>query len=119
MRVERISFQSLLIHLWKLIFLVYNLCFSISILQEVSFPNCFVFSFLFRIVDYSTFIPLEFNLVFTKTSYLKTNVCYEDLFYPTFSYSPELIDLLLTALENPVKYVEENMEQKVSVPVSL
>ncbi|XP_066095317.1 L-seryl-tRNA(Sec) kinase [Saccopteryx bilineata] len=26
--------------------------------------------------------------------------------------SPELIDLLLTALENPVKYVEENIEQK-------
>ncbi|KAF6317771.1 phosphoseryl-tRNA kinase [Rhinolophus ferrumequinum] len=33
---------------------------------------------------------------------------------PAFSSeaSPELIDLLLTALENPVKYVEDNMEQK-------
>lgn len=33
---------------------------------------------------------------------------------PSFSSSLKLTDLLLTALENPVKYVEDNMEQKVS-----
>ena len=74
---------------------------------------------MFRILDYSTFILLEFKLAFINTSSLKTQVYWNDLFYPTFSYSPEVTDLLLTALENPVKYVEDNMEQKVSLLVSV
>lgn len=33
--------------------------------------------------------------------------------------SPEVTDLLLTALENPIKCVEDNTEQKVNIPVRL
>lgn len=36
-----------------------------------------------------------------------------------FLYSLEVTDLLLTALENPIKCVEDNTEQKVNTPVRL
>lgn len=94
------------------------LSFSISILQvEGSFQITSFFTSCLGSWIINIFIPLEFSLVFINTNSLKTDVCSKDLFYPTFSYSPELTDLLLTALENPVKYVEDNVEQKVSLPL--
>lgn len=36
-----------------------------------------------------------------------------------FLCSLEVTDLLLTALENPIKCVEDNTEQKVSTPLRL
>lgn len=36
-----------------------------------------------------------------------------------FLRSVEVTDLLLTALENPIKCVEDNTEQKVNMPVRL
>lgn len=38
-----------------------------------------------------------------------------DHIVPHFFCSLEVADLLLTVLENPVKYVEDNVEQKVSL----
>ncbi|XP_073096278.1 L-seryl-tRNA(Sec) kinase isoform X2 [Manis javanica] len=45
---------------------------------------------------------------------IQTAMCSSEARYPTQSHqaSLKLTDLLLTALENPVKYVEDNMEQK-------
>lgn len=52
-----------------------------------------------------------------KYKFFFFKVWYKDLFYLTFSYSLKLTDLLLTALENPVTYIEDNVEQKVNLPV--
>lgn len=72
-------------------------------------------------LGYTTFIPLEFTLVFINTTFwwffFKRMFDIGIYFIsPSLSCSLKLTDLLLTALENPVKYIEDNVEQKVNLP---
>lgn len=94
------------------------ICFELlhlDFLHGRQLPNHLDFFLLLRILGYSSFIPLEFSLIFINTSSLSQML--DIRIYCILSHflcSLEVTDLLLTALENPVKYAEDNMEQKVN-----